>query len=220
MLFKNSLVCDSFAPWEPPGGDLWSTPSNVWTGCFYCSARSPLPRLSRWQLCPLDALQRGHQGEGELGSLSARRVQVQRGDAQVRRPGPAGPCACTQLSTTRYTHTHRSCVTLTVVRCLLCRFFVSWCLSVFFVPPVYVRDDVYWPLGSQDRSGGGGERGVGLREADEGFLEWSSFTGPPAQCCWCLEPGTAVCVQVCACALFGAVIHTLSEPLWNFIEDP
>ncbi|XP_075886196.1 bridge-like lipid transfer protein family member 3B isoform X3 [Nelusetta ayraudi] len=54
---------------------------------------------------------------------------------------------------------------------------------------VYVRDDVYGPLGSQDRSGGGGGGEVGLREADEGFLEWSSLTHPPAQCCWCLEPG-------------------------------
>uniref|UniRef100_A0A8C4ITH7 Bridge-like lipid transfer protein family member 3B n=1 Tax=Dicentrarchus labrax TaxID=13489 RepID=A0A8C4ITH7_DICLA len=50
---------------------------------------------------------------------------------------------------------------------------------------VSLRDDVYGPLGSQERARGGG---VGLREAD-GFLEWSSHTQPPAQCCWCLEPG-------------------------------
>lgn len=51
------------------------------------------------------------------------------------------------------------------------------------------------PLGSQERAGGG----VGLREADEGFLEWSSHTNPPAQCCWCLEPGTTVCVRTAGC---------------------
>lgn len=88
---------------------------------------------------------------------------------------------------------------------LFCCILVFVC---FFRPPVYIRDDVYGPLGSQDRSGGGGGE-VGLREADEGFLEWSSLTHPPAQCCWCLEPGTTVC----ACAQFGAVIHTLSEAL-------
>ncbi|XP_047430865.1 UHRF1-binding protein 1-like isoform X3 [Mugil cephalus] len=49
--------------------------------------------------------------------------------------------------------------------------------------PVSLRDDVYEPLGSQERSGGGGGGGgVGLRE-------WSPHTQPPAQCCWCLEPG-------------------------------
>lgn len=85
---------------------------------------------------------------------------------------------------------------LTVVGYLLCRFVASWCLSDFFFrPPVYGRDDVYGPLGSQDRSEGGGE--VGLREADEGVLEWSSLTHPPAQCCWCLEPGTTLCASVC-----------------------
>ncbi|XP_035529833.1 UHRF1-binding protein 1-like [Morone saxatilis] len=51
---------------------------------------------------------------------------------------------------------------------------------------VSLRDDVYGPLGSQERARGGG---VGLREADGGFLEWSSHAQPPAQCCWCLEPG-------------------------------
>ncbi|GAA6221124.1 UHRF1-binding protein 1-like [Lates japonicus] len=51
---------------------------------------------------------------------------------------------------------------------------------------VSLRDDVYGPLGSQERTGGGG---VGLREADGGLLEWSPHTQPPAQCCWCLEPG-------------------------------
>ncbi|KAI3366715.1 hypothetical protein L3Q82_009388 [Scortum barcoo] len=51
---------------------------------------------------------------------------------------------------------------------------------------VSLRDDVYGPLGSQERAG----EGVGLREADGGgLLEWSSHTQPPAQCCWCLEPG-------------------------------
>ncbi|KAM7367191.1 hypothetical protein PAMP_015110 [Pampus punctatissimus] len=47
---------------------------------------------------------------------------------------------------------------------------------------VSLRDDVYGPLGSQ-------ERAVGLREADEGLIEWSLQAQPPAQCCWCLEPG-------------------------------
>uniref|UniRef100_A0A671VU20 Bridge-like lipid transfer protein family member 3B n=1 Tax=Sparus aurata TaxID=8175 RepID=A0A671VU20_SPAAU len=51
---------------------------------------------------------------------------------------------------------------------------------------VSLRDDVYGPLGSQERSG---EGGVGLREADGGLLEWSSHSQRPAQCCWCLEPG-------------------------------
>lgn len=54
---------------------------------------------------------------------------------------------------------------------------------------------MYGPLGSQERAGGG----VGLREADEGLLEWSSHTQPPAQCCWCLEPGTTVCVRTAGC---------------------
>ncbi|KAE8281355.1 UHRF1-binding protein 1-like [Larimichthys crocea] len=52
---------------------------------------------------------------------------------------------------------------------------------------VSLRDDEYGPLGSQESAGGG--EGVGLREADGGLLEWSSHTQPPAQCCWCLEPG-------------------------------
>lgn len=64
-----------------------------------------------------------------------------------------------------------------------------------FCPPVSIRDDVYGPLGNQERTGGG----VGLRETDEGFLEWSSLTHPPAQCCWCLEPGTTVCVRTAGC---------------------
>ncbi|XP_067438636.1 UHRF1-binding protein 1-like isoform X4 [Thunnus thynnus] len=50
---------------------------------------------------------------------------------------------------------------------------------------VSLRDDVYGPLGSQERAG----EGVGLREADGGLIEWSPQTQPPAQCCWCLEPG-------------------------------
>ncbi|XP_044042055.1 UHRF1-binding protein 1-like isoform X3 [Siniperca chuatsi] len=50
---------------------------------------------------------------------------------------------------------------------------------------VSLRDDVYGPLGSQERAGGE----VGLREAEGGLLEWRSHTQPPAQCCWCLEPG-------------------------------
>lgn len=55
---------------------------------------------------------------------------------------------------------------------------------------------MYGPLGSQERAGGG----VGLREADGGgLLEWSSHTQPPAQCCWCLEPGTMVCVRTAGC---------------------
>lgn len=62
-----------------------------------------------------------------------------------------------------------------------------------FCPPVSLRDDVYGPLGSQERAG------VGLREADGELLEWSSYTQPPAQCCWCLEPGTAVCVRTAWC---------------------
>nr|XP_040029014.1 UHRF1-binding protein 1-like isoform X5 [Gasterosteus aculeatus aculeatus] len=39
--------------------------------------------------------------------------------------------------------------------------------------------------GSQERAG----RGVGLREAAGELLERSANTQPPAQCCWCLEPG-------------------------------
>ncbi|XP_037837047.1 UHRF1-binding protein 1-like isoform X2 [Kryptolebias marmoratus] len=50
---------------------------------------------------------------------------------------------------------------------------------------VSFKDDVYEPLGSQEKAGGE----VGLREADGGLLEWSSRTQPPPQCCWCLEPG-------------------------------
>ncbi|XP_067345891.1 UHRF1-binding protein 1-like isoform X3 [Channa argus] len=50
---------------------------------------------------------------------------------------------------------------------------------------VSLRDDVYGPLGNQERTGGG----VGLREADGGLLEWSPHMKPPAQCCWCIEPG-------------------------------
>lgn len=57
----------------------------------------------------------------------------------------------------------------------------------FLCPPVSLRDDVYGPLGSQEKT----EGDVGLREADGGLLEWSAHTQPPAQCCWCLEPGTA-----------------------------
>ena len=64
-----------------------------------------------------------------------------------------------------------------------------------FCPPASLMDDVYWPLGSQERAAGG----VGLREADEGLLEWSPHTQPPAQCCWCLEPGTPVCVRTAGC---------------------
>lgn len=59
-----------------------------------------------------------------------------------------------------------------------------------------LRDDVYGPLRSQERGGGGG---VGLREADGGLIEWSPQTQPPAQCCWCLEPGTMVCVRTAWC---------------------
>ncbi|KAG8005585.1 UHRF1-binding protein 1-like, partial [Nibea albiflora] len=82
-----------------------------------------------------------------LGAKSARRVQVQRGDAKDRSSRPARPDAGAHFPTT--------------------------------------RDDEYGPLGSQERAG----EGVGLREADGGLLEWSSHTQPPAQCCWCLEPG-------------------------------
>lgn len=74
----------------------------------------------------------------------------------------------------------------------------SWCAHTahhalwVFCPPVSLWDDVYGPLGSQERSGG---EGVGLREAEGGLLEWSSHRQPPAQCCWCLEPGTMVCAH-------------------------
>ncbi|KAM3858973.1 bridge-like lipid transfer protein family member 3B [Diretmus argenteus] len=54
---------------------------------------------------------------------------------------------------------------------------------------VSLRDDVYGPLGKQEGAGGGGAGGVGLSEADGGLLEWGPQTQPPAQCCWCLEPG-------------------------------
>lgn len=60
-----------------------------------------------------------------------------------------------------------------------------------FCPPVSLRDDVYGPLGSQE----GTEGEVGLREADEGLLQWNTHTQPPAQCCWCLEPGITVCAH-------------------------
>lgn len=64
-------------------------------------------------------------------------------------------------------------------------------------------DEFYEPLGGQE----GAEGEVGLREADEGLLDWSPYTQPPPQCCWCLEPGTTVCV--CGfCAYLGAVMHT------------
>nr|XP_046234555.1 UHRF1-binding protein 1-like isoform X2 [Scatophagus argus] len=63
---------------------------------------------------------------------------------------------------------------------------------------VSLRDDVYGPLGSQERAGGGG---VGLREADGGLLEWSSHTQPQAQCCWCLEPGK---INTCSSSSFSS----------------
>uniref|UniRef100_A0A3Q2QAK8 Bridge-like lipid transfer protein family member 3B n=1 Tax=Fundulus heteroclitus TaxID=8078 RepID=A0A3Q2QAK8_FUNHE len=50
---------------------------------------------------------------------------------------------------------------------------------------VSLKDEVYEPLGSQERA----EGEVGLREADVGLLDWSPYTKPPPQCCWCLEPG-------------------------------
>lgn len=82
---------------------------------------------------------------------------------------------------------------------------ISWCKCSttpafqsslwVFCPPVSLRDDVYGPLGGQERTGGG----IGLREADGGLLERSPHTQPPAQCCWCLEPGTVVCVRTARC---------------------
>lgn len=68
-------------------------------------------------------------------------------------------------------------------------------------------DDVYEPLGSQEKAAG---EVVGLREGDEGFLERSSHTHPPAQCCWCLKPGTMVCVCVRTTACGDA--HLLKDP--------
>ncbi|XP_054910822.1 UHRF1-binding protein 1-like isoform X2 [Poeciliopsis prolifica] len=50
---------------------------------------------------------------------------------------------------------------------------------------VSLKDEVYEPLGGQE----GAEGEVGLREADGGLLDWSPYTQPPPQCCWCLEPG-------------------------------
>lgn len=58
-------------------------------------------------------------------------------------------------------------------------------------PSVSLRDDVYGPLGSQESA----EEAVGLREADGELVEWGLQTQPPAQCCWCLEPGTTACVH-------------------------
>ncbi len=80
-----------------------------------------------------------------------------------------------------------------ILLCLLARTHGTSSLLVF-CPPVSLRDDEYGPLGNQERAGG-----VGLREADEGLPEWSSHTQPPVQCCWCLEPGTTVCVRTAGC---------------------
>ncbi|XP_033845315.1 UHRF1-binding protein 1-like isoform X3 [Periophthalmus magnuspinnatus] len=50
---------------------------------------------------------------------------------------------------------------------------------------VSLRDDVYGPLEGQESA----EGEVGLREAEGGVVEWGLQAQPPAQCCWCLEPG-------------------------------
>uniref|UniRef100_A0AAV2IVB2 UHRF1-binding protein 1-like n=1 Tax=Knipowitschia caucasica TaxID=637954 RepID=A0AAV2IVB2_KNICA len=52
------------------------------------------------------------------------------------------------------------------------------------VSSVSLRDDVYGPLEGQESA----DEAVGLREA-EGVVEWGLQAQPPAQCCWCLEPG-------------------------------
>lgn len=187
---------NSCAPCVRLGGDVWSPPSELWTSCWTVAL------THHFHHCPGDSCVRWmHYSEATKARESWARCLLDEFKSNVEmlkcaardQQGPAPAHSSPQHGT------HISCVTLTVVRCLLCYFVVSLCLSVFSSPPVYVRDDVYGPLGSQDRSGGeGGERGVGLRETDEGFLEWSTFTGPPVQCCWCLEPGTAVCTSVLA----------------------
>lgn len=63
-----------------------------------------------------------------------------------------------------------------------------------FCHSVSLKEDVNEPLASQEREGG-----VGLREADGGLLGRRPHTQPPVQCCWCLEPGTMVCVCTAGC---------------------
>lgn len=96
-------------------------------------------------------------------------------DLQGPSPGHGSPQHGKHLTCTLFcrTHTHRATS--------------QW----VFCPPVSHRDDLYEPL-SQAAA-----EGVGLREV-QGSLEWSSHTHLSAQCCWCLQPGTTVCVYACA----------------------
>lgn len=192
LLFKNSPAHDSCAPW--PGGDLWSTPSRRWTSCL------PVALTPHFHDCSGESCARWmHYSEATKARESWARSLLDEFKSNVEML----KCAARDQKGTAPAHsspqhgTHTCSYWLWLGFSCASSLYLGVCLF-FFHPPVYVRDDVYGPLGSQDRSGeGGGERGVGLREADEGFLEWSSFTGPPAQCCWCLEPGTAVCTSVC-----------------------
>lgn len=83
-------------------------------------------------------------------------------------------------------------------------------VQMYFCRSVSLKEDVNEPLASQEREGGG----VGLREADGGLLGRSPHTQPPVQCCWCLEPGTAVCVRTAGCG--GA--HLLSRHIGFPVE--